>query len=258
MHVRFLVACVAMLASPAYSQEVTPCPASQMAPVAAPHSRDILAAHQELLIVALGSSSTQSWKSSDPAHSYPAVLQERLSQLLPGSHVAVINRGIAGQDAAEEVTRIDSDVIAIRPGIVIWQVGANGVLQSVDPAVYKSLLTTGIGRLQKAGIDVVLMDNQRSPAVEESPEHLLINAATADAAAKTGAALFSRSELMDQWQHAGMPYGRFISPDRMHHNDLGYRCMANALARSIAAGLGPDRIAVASPGTGVQFGAATK
>lgn len=217
------------------------CPDIRMPPVALPKSRDALARNQELVIVALGSSSTQSWMSSNPAHSYPAILQQALMRALPGAHIAVINRGIGGQDASEEVARLDNDVIAIHPALVIWQVGANGALKDVDPKFYKTLVSSGIRRLQNAGSDVVLMDNQRSPRIIAAPHHLLIDQATAEVATETGASLFSRSLLMDSWQHDGSPYERFISTDGLHQNDLGYRCIAEALAASIAAGLGPDK-----------------
>ncbi|MEA2742923.1 MAG: acyl-CoA thioesterase, partial [Acetobacteraceae bacterium] len=60
---------------------------------------------------------------SDSAHTYPAVLQSSLNKALPGAHFAVINRGMGGQDAPEELTRLDTDVIALHPQLVIWQVG---------------------------------------------------------------------------------------------------------------------------------------
>ena len=54
----------------------------------------------------------------------------------PSAHIAVLNRGIGGQDAAEELARLDVDVLALRPQLVIWQVGANGALRNVDPSVF--------------------------------------------------------------------------------------------------------------------------
>ena len=113
--------------------------------------------------MAFGSSSTRGAMASDPAHSYPAGLQQALSAGLPEAHIAVINRGIDGQDAAEELARLDADVLAVRPQLVIWQVGANGALRNADPAVFRAMVTTGVRRLQAGGADAVLMDNQQSP-----------------------------------------------------------------------------------------------
>src|ERR1700674_735883 len=76
------------------------CPATFAAPLALPHLRSAVSHGIEAVIVALGSSSTQGAMASDLAHSYPATLQQLLSSGLPRAHVAVINRGIGGQDAA--------------------------------------------------------------------------------------------------------------------------------------------------------------
>ena len=238
-----LAAWFAPAAGAAESLMMTACPSLRMPPVSVPHLRAALRANQPLLIVALGSSSTQSYMASDPAHTYPAVLQDALNAALPQSHVAVINRGIGGQDAAEEVTRIDTDVIALRPQAVIWQVGANGALRGTDPEVFRTLVRNGVRRMHDAGLDVILMDNQRAPRILAAPSHVLIDQSLADVAVQTGASLFQRSALMDGWRNAGQPYKTFISADGLHHNDLGYHCVAQALAGSIIAGLGPAQTA---------------
>lgn len=234
------------------------CPAIShtLPPARLDKARAALAAGQPLVIVTLGSSSTQSWMSSDAAHSYPAQLQATLNEGLPQTHVAVLNRGIGGQDAVEEVARIEKDVIAVRPQIVIWQVGANGVLRGSDPAEFARIVSDGVRRMQNAGIDVVLMDNQRAPkilAAESTGDR--IDPALAAVAAETGASLFSRGRLMDDWAAGGRPYQEFISSDGLHHNNLGYRCVAQALAgtllsgldRPVAGGSGASAVPVAAP-----------
>jgi len=156
---------------------------------------------------------------------------------LPNAHVAVINRGIGGQDATEMLPRIAADVLSVRPSLVIWQVGANGVIKNRDPDQFHSLVAAGVQTLQAAGIDVVLMDNQRAPAILNAPHHIEIDQATADVAMRTGAGLFDRGALMDQWRLGGHTYEEFLSGDGIHHNDLGYRCVARALASAILDGL---------------------
>jgi acyl-CoA thioesterase-1 len=222
------------------ADEKEPCPAGRNPSLVLPHARQSMALTGQLEIVALGSSSTQGWMSSSPTHTYPALLQDDLATLFPNVQVNVLNRGIGGQDAAEEIQRLESDAIAPKPSIVIWQVGANGAMGHRDPEIFKRLLRTGIGRMKAAGIDVVLMDNQRSPAVLASPEHLRIEADMADLAQEQKVQLFSRGSLMDQWRAHGAAYDLFVSPDHVHHNDYGYRCVASALAESMAEGLRGD------------------
>lgn len=223
------------------------CPAAPvLPPMDLPHLRSAVSHGTEGLVVALGSSSTQGAMASDLAHSYPALLQASLSAGLPTAHMAVINRGIGGQDAAEELLRLNADVIALRPQLVIWQVGANGALRNSDPAVFKDMVAAGVHRLQAAGADVILMDNQQSPRLLAAADEPLLDRALAEVADDTGATLFSRRALMRTWQREGEPLTEFIAADGLHHNDHGYLCVAQVLARSILAGLAPSRPLTAS------------
>lgn len=213
------------------------CPAGRNPPLALPHARLAMAQTEQLQIVAIGSSTTFGWMASSPANAYPAQLQADLAGMFPRVHVNVLNRGIGGQDAAEEVLRLEADAIAPRPSVVIWQVGANGAMEHSDPAVFRKIVKGGVDRLKAAGIDVILMDNQRSPMILASPEHQAIEAALADLAAEEHVDIFARGALMDQWQQNGAPYAQFLAGDGVHHNDFGYRCLAAALAQSMAEGL---------------------
>ncbi len=223
------------------------CPsASGMAPLVLPHLRSAVSHGVEGVVVALGSSSTRGVMASDLAHSYPAVLQQALSAGRPDAHIAVINRGIGGQDAAEELARLDADVLAVRPQLVIWQVGANGALRNADPAAFRALVTSGVRRLQAAGADVILMDNQQSPALLAKADEPVFDQTLAQVAAETDAALFSRRALMRGWHRAGASLADFIATDGLHHNDHGYFCVAEALAREILAGIAPSQPVTAS------------
>jgi lysophospholipase L1-like esterase len=202
-----------------------------------PHTRAALATNQPIVVVAIGSSSTRGWMATDISHSYPALLQRLLNEQVPKAAVSVINRGIGGQDAPEELARLDADVLAIRPQLVIWQVGANGAVRDASPTGFKKLVQEGIAKLKGAGADIILMDNQRSPKILASPDHVLIEQALRDVAAASGVNLFSRGAMMDQWAAAGAPNEDFIATDGMHMNNRGYACLAEALARTIGSAL---------------------
>lgn len=214
------------------------CPAVPPQPVPRlPHTRSALAANQPIVIVALGSSSTRGWMATDIGHAYPALLQRLLNERVPRLSAAVINRGIGGQDVPEEVARMDTDVLAVRPNLVIWQAGANFALHEADPALFRRLLTDGVRKLKAAGVDVILMDNQRSPRVLAAPGHTAVESAMRDVAAATGVNLFSRGALMDAWEAAGAPNEAFVAPDGLHMNNRGYACLAEALGTAIATAL---------------------
>ena len=70
--------------------------------------------------------------------------------------------------------------------------------------------------------------------------------ALAQAAEDTGAVLFSRRALMEVWSREGAPFTEFIAGDGLHHNDHGYACVAQSLARVMLAGLTPEHKLTAS------------
>ena len=88
-----------------------------------------LATEHKLIIVAVGSSSTQGAGASNPALSYPSRLEAELKARFPQAEFRVVNRGRGGEDVPEEVERLASDVIVERPDLVIWQLGTNAVLR---------------------------------------------------------------------------------------------------------------------------------
>ena len=227
-----LVLALAATCPAAWGQSAPPCP-----PVAAPMELPVLHAAlrrgEPVVIAALGSSSTSGVAASDAAHSYPAVLQAALTRQWVGGHIAVINRGIGGQDAAEALARLGRDAIALRPQLVIWQVGANAAMRNVDPAGFRAIVAAGVTRMREAGADIILMDSQRAQRIMDAPRRGAFEQALREAAQQTGAVLFSRAALMDAWRAGGQDYDQFLAADALHHNDLGYRCLAEALAGAI-------------------------
>jgi acyl-CoA thioesterase-1 len=239
---RLVLLCLGLAIGPCLAAQADPapssCPPNHDLPIPhLPHTRAALATNQPILVVAIGSSSTRGWMATDIGHSYPALLQRYLNDTVPHISVAVINRGIGGQDAPEELARLESDVLAIRPQMVIWQAGANAAVKDVSPATFKRLMQNGISQLKAAGADVILMDNQRSPHLLASPDHVLLENAMHEVAAATGVNMFSRGGLMDQWAQAGAPNEDFVAPDGFHMNNRGYACLAEALGSTIAAAL---------------------
>ena len=145
------------------------CPAIRVPPIVLPHMKATLRQNREVMVVALGSSSTEGVHATDIAHSYPALLQAQLNAALPAAHIAVLNRGIGGQDVVEMLPRIERDALGVRPTLVIWQVGANGAMKHMPADLFKRLVTNGIQRMQDAHVEVILMNNQRSTAPPSSP-----------------------------------------------------------------------------------------
>jgi acyl-CoA thioesterase I len=190
---------------------------------------------QPLTIVAVGSSSTQGVGASAPGLSYPSRLEAALRDRFPGLDIRVINRGKGGEDASEELARLDRDVIAEHPDLVIWQVGTNAVLHRDDLTVDRGLIERGIAQLKESGSDVVLMDLQYAPRVLARPAYAEMEQLIAAVAERTRVGLFRRFEIMRHWQaaeEADVP--KMVGPDGLHMTDRSYGCLAAGLAEGLA------------------------
>jgi lysophospholipase L1-like esterase len=195
----------------------------------------MLKAAKDVKVVAFGSSSTEGAGASSRAASYPSRLAIDLGRAFPGRRFNVLNRGIGGEETAAMMARLETDVIAEKPDLVLWQAGTNAVLHDSPLKPNAQLLHKGIARMKAVGADVVLIDLQYAPKVlakPDAPTMVGLIAATAEA---EQVEVFRRSDLMRHWHEVvGLPFSSFLSPDGLHLNDWSYRCIARALSIAIA------------------------
>ena len=214
-----------------------------------PHVASRLVAGEPVVIVAFGSSSTQGYGSTAPEFTYPNRLAAQLRRKYPTADITVINAGKGGEDAPEMMKRLQTAVIDLRPDLVIWQVGTNAVLRNLDPGETAKLVEDGVTRIQAVGADVVLIDPQYSPRVNEHAESagrmtkLLGNVAQLR---KVG--IFPRFAVMKDW-HEGqsIPIENFVISDGLHMSDWGYACFAQLLGDDIIRSVGQIKLGVQVP-----------
>jgi acyl-CoA thioesterase I len=201
---------------------------------ALPHVSAQLAATEPVTIVALGSSSTEGVGATRPENNYPSRLAIELRARLTGAEVQVLNRGVGGEATQAMVDRIERDVIAQHPSLVIWQVGTNDVLHDDDVTRDAALMRAGVHRLKAAGIDVILMDVQFAPAVLSHESYRDMLHAIAAVGVAEGVPVFRRFQLMQSWDETGvMPMHAALADDRLHMTDRSYGCLARLLADDI-------------------------
>lgn len=189
-----------------------------------------------ITIVAVGSSSTSGVGASAPQFTYPSELESDLRARFPAREIHVVNRGIGGEDAPEELARLGADVVALHPDLAIWQVGTNAVLRRDNLAADGEWLREGVALMKQSGIDVVLMDLQYAPRVIERHTSPAMEELVANTADDAHVGLFRRFALMRFWQssHAA-DAPAMVGPDGLHMTDVGYGCLAQDLAAALVA-----------------------
>jgi lysophospholipase L1-like esterase len=214
-----------------------------------PHVANKLASGEPVVIVAFGSSSTAGYGTTSPEYTYPNRLAAQLRRQYPSADITVVNRGQGGEDAPEMMKRLQTAVIDMKPDLVIWQVGTNAVLRNLDPVETIKLVEEGIARIQAAGADLVLVDPQYSPRVNERAESAgkMVNLLSKIAELRH-VGIFPRFEVMREWhEKQSIPIDNFVIADGLHMNDWGYACFAQLLGDDIIKSVGQVKLGVNVP-----------
>jgi lysophospholipase L1-like esterase len=209
-------------------------------------------------IVAIGSSTTAGEGS---IKAYPERLLSFLQAEYPNAGITMANKGIGGQEAPIELQRFDTDVIAGKPDLVIWQVGTNAVWQSPDqnppPPTFDETteaIRDGLVKLRdETQADVILMDLQYVPAVltaAKKDRAIAMVGAISELARKAGVNVFRRFAFMKGlYQVEQVSFDRMVDPTdetRLHDSDWATERVAWAVKLAIVGGVDKARSPVAA------------
>ena len=200
-------------------------------PAPLPHVAAALRSERTIRVMAIGSSSTVGVGASSPAKTYPAQLEAILEKSFRNLDVVVSNRGVSGELATATAERLKSDLLVDQPDIVLWQVGTNDAMARVPVEDFSQSVRDTIVWLKENEVDVVLVGLQYTPKLARDEYYASIRASLHKVAMTENVLLVRRFEAMEFVQRA---HGDdLLSGDGLHLNDLGYRCMAEHVARAV-------------------------
>jgi lysophospholipase L1-like esterase len=156
-------------------------------------------------VVAFGDSLTEGYRMG-PGESYPEQLSRRLG--LP-----IVNAGVSGDTTASALDRLESDVLAHEPRVVLLCLGGNDMLRRLPAEQQFANLRQAIERIQKTGALVILLGLDDMPALLGGAEE--------------AGALYV-PDLLD-----GVKGDRALMYDTIHPNARGYARIAERLADEV-------------------------
>jgi acyl-CoA thioesterase I len=184
-------------------------------------------------ILAIGSSSTEGIGATSPANAYPAKLEEELEERT-GVDFDVKNAGVGGELAAKTLERLKTALKSGWARLVIWQVGTNDAIVGVDEALFRATVRAGVAAVRAAGIPLVLVDPQFTLRSPDAARYERFVKMVDDIGASDRVPVLSRYAMMKRWRaKSAAALGSLLSRDGLHMSDLGYRCLAHALADAI-------------------------
>lgn len=230
-----------LAAAPVGAQDsVTPPPLSPLcdapasdiaAPAPLPHLAKDIEARRKIKVLAIGSSSTVGVGASSPSLNYPAQFETILERTFKGLDVVIVNRGVSGEVASATADRLRTLVAMETPDLILWQVGTNDALARVPLEDFIATVRDTVRWLKEHEVDVVLVGLQYTLKASTDEHYKGIRTALREVATSENVLLVRRYEAMEFIEKVRA--GQLLSGDELHLNDLGYRCMAEHIARSV-------------------------
>jgi hypothetical protein len=156
------------------------------------------------------------------------MLKERL-----GSVPVNLSVEIQGGKTAEEVAASLVKLVEEKnPTLVIWQTGTYDAIRGIDPDEFRSAVDEGVAALQKAGVDVVLVNLQYSPRTETmtSVPPYLDNMRVV--AQQHDIPLFDRFAIMRHWNDSG-DFDLFSATHGAELAKNVHACLGRALSKFV-------------------------
>lgn len=164
-------------------------------------------------VIAFGDSLTAGVGAQE-AEAYPARLASKAG-------ASIINAGVSGDTTESALARIETDVLARDPRIVIVGLGGNDFLRRVPIETTEANLRSIVRRIQGAGAMVVLLGFE-FPSIGPSYANMYERVAEDE-----GCLLVA--DLLD-----GILNDPKLKSDEIHPNAAGYEIMADRVARPLA------------------------
>lgn len=97
----------------------------------------------------------------DQKGGYVSLVRDAVAKARPGDNIQIVGAGIPGNKVPDLLARVDSDVIAKKPSLVVIYIGINDVwhwrrYQGTPQDVFEDGLNTLIDKIQAAGAKVIL------------------------------------------------------------------------------------------------------
>ena len=169
---------------------------------------------------------------SQDGSAYPAKLQATLKDKLGAVPVNLSVEIQSGKTAEQVATTLVKLVEAKSPTLVIWQTGTYDAIRGIDPDDFRSAVDEGVGALQKAGVDVVLVNLQYSPRTETmtSVPPYLDNMRVV--AQQHDIPLFDRFSIMRHWNDSG-DFDLFSATHGVELAKRVHACLGRALSKFV-------------------------
>ncbi len=167
---------------------------------------------------------------------YTRLIEAMLERALKGVDVIMINRGVSGELAASAAIRMKNEVALEEPDLVLWQVGTNDALAYVSVDEFALTVKDQIDWLKAHKVDVVLVGLQFANRMLRDAHYIDVREALRRVAAQENVIAIRFFEAMQIINRVESGTVALVADD-IEHNEAGYNCLAQYVARAITLGV---------------------
>jgi acyl-CoA thioesterase-1 len=211
--------------APPAESSMAPPPTAQPAPASPAESARTADAEARPIIVAFGDSLSEGTGVAD-GESFPDVLQQKLDRA--GYRYRVVNMGIGGDTTTGGLARVHT-VVALRPAIVLLELGGNDGLRGVPVAATRANLERIVQALQAGHVERIVLAGMSLPPNYGAPYIRAFEAMYRETASKYKLALIPflfEDIAKDLAANPGL-----MQRDGIHPSASGHRIMAETVFR---------------------------
>ncbi len=185
--------------------------------------------------VCFGDSITGAYYHTGSNRAWTDMLGIALQRLYPGSEPMMINAGISGNTTPAGLARIDRDVIARDPDLVVVMFGINDMSRKTAPEDYREKLRQVVQRLTAAEAEVVLCTPTLSTNFGGHPleTQQAYCAVVREVAAEYSLAVADTHQVFASLREADPQAYALAMSDAVHPNMNGHKLIAETVARAI-------------------------
>jgi hypothetical protein len=164
-----------------------------------------------------------------------AVVERYLESTFKGLDVEVVHRGVSGELAADAAERIKTEVALTDADLVLWQLGTADALAHVPVADFYVAVSDTITWLKERKIDVILVGLRYARSMAKDLHYQAIRAAVAEVGTQHNVLRIRRYDAEEMLEKIRLKQAMPVS--EAEATESSYVCLAEYLARAIAAGL---------------------
>jgi len=204
-----------------------------------PRLAERIKAREPSTILVLGTGSSLDYGASTASSAYPARLLTEVRKFRAVAPITVVNKSVRGESAAALLQRLEQELLAAKPDLVIWQTGSIDAVRQAGADEFGGTLDQGIEMMHRRDIDVMLVTPQYMPKAVSVTNFQPYVGYMQQVAQSRKVLLFDRFEVMRSWADSGSveldPAGKDA---KLKLIDKVHGCVAALIARMIVTATG--------------------